>query len=190
MTTDITAANSRNITTKQYALFNHPNSLHSPLEIKSRTLILLWNGNLRVLKGIRKAILIFLFFVLTFSFANIYGTFALLGLQVYGFTDLQNGYMYGIIGLTSAIGFSIFSVTLRWRKETPKFTTVAVAGLFCVLIALIFIAINIKLIGAGRDKDYLPHNISHWSTDDEIIVRTENQMRHIGKSLDGEMNEK
>ncbi len=48
------------------------------------------------------AILIPLFFVLTFSFANIYGTFALLGIQVYGFTDLQNGYILGIIGLTSA----------------------------------------------------------------------------------------
>jgi DHA1 family tetracycline resistance protein-like MFS transporter len=47
--------------------------------------------------------LIFLFFVLTFSFANIYGTFALLGLQVYGFSDMQNGFMFGIIGLTSAI---------------------------------------------------------------------------------------
>jgi MFS family permease len=44
-----------------------------------------------------------LFFVLTFSFANIYGTFALLGIQVYHFTDRQNGYMFGIIGLTSAI---------------------------------------------------------------------------------------
>ncbi len=50
-----------------------------------------------------RAILILLFFILTFSFANIYGTFALLGLQIYGFTDLQNGYMFGIIGLTSAI---------------------------------------------------------------------------------------
>ncbi|MCH6574945.1 MAG: MFS transporter [Bacteroidetes bacterium] len=50
-----------------------------------------------------RAILIFLFFVLTFSFANIYGTFALLGLQVYGFSDMQNGFMFGIIGLTSAI---------------------------------------------------------------------------------------
>ena len=48
------------------------------------------------------AILISLFFVLTFSFANIYGTFALLGIQVYGFTDLQNGYILGILGLTSA----------------------------------------------------------------------------------------
>lgn len=49
------------------------------------------------------AVLVFLFFILTFSFANIYGTFALLGLKVYGFTDIQNGYMFGIVGLTSAI---------------------------------------------------------------------------------------
>ncbi len=49
------------------------------------------------------AVLILLFFILTFSFANIYGTFALLGLKVYGFTDMQNGYMYGIVGLSSAI---------------------------------------------------------------------------------------
>lgn len=49
-----------------------------------------------------RALLMFLAFVLTFSFANIYGTFALLGLQVYGFTDMQNGLIFGIIGLTSA----------------------------------------------------------------------------------------
>jgi multidrug resistance protein len=49
------------------------------------------------------AILVLLFFILTFSFANIYGTFALLGLKVYGFTDMENGYMFGIVGLTSAI---------------------------------------------------------------------------------------
>jgi len=49
------------------------------------------------------AILVVLFFILTFSVANIYGTFALLGYKIYGFTDLQNGYMYGIIGLMSAI---------------------------------------------------------------------------------------
>jgi multidrug resistance protein len=49
------------------------------------------------------AILIILFFILTFSIANIYGTFALLGFKVYHFNDLQNGYMYGIVGLVSAI---------------------------------------------------------------------------------------
>jgi multidrug resistance protein len=50
-----------------------------------------------------RAIFIILFFILVFSFANIYGTFALLGIQVYGFTDLQNGYLFGITGLVSAI---------------------------------------------------------------------------------------
>ena len=47
-----------------------------------------------------------------------------------------------IFGITSSIGFSIFSVTLRWRKETPKFTTVAVAGLFCFIIAAIMILVK------------------------------------------------
>ena len=44
------------------------------------------------------------------------------------------GFLFGIL---SSIGFSVFSVTLRWRKETPKFTTVAIAGLFCFLFASI-----------------------------------------------------
>ena len=60
-------------------------------------------GMRKILRKPDLAVLILLFFILTFSFANIYGTFALLGLKVYGFTDMQNGYMYGIIGLTSAI---------------------------------------------------------------------------------------
>ena len=47
-----------------------------------------------------------------------------------------------VYGMTSSIGFSIFSVSLRWRKETPKFTTVAVAGLFCAAIATFFIIMN------------------------------------------------
>ena len=41
--------------------------------------------------------------------------------------------------MTSSIGFSVFSVTLRWNKETPKFTTVAFAGLFCFVVATIVI---------------------------------------------------
>ena len=47
-----------------------------------------------------------------------------------------------IFGLASAVGFSIFSVSLRWRKETPKFTTVALAGLFCCLFSLVVILQN------------------------------------------------
>ena len=47
-----------------------------------------------------------------------------------------------VFGLTSSIGFSVFSVTLRWRKETPKFTTVAFAGFFCLVFATIMILSN------------------------------------------------
>lgn len=49
------------------------------------------------------SLLIFLFFILTFSIANIYGTFALLGHQVYGFSELQNGYIYSILGISSSL---------------------------------------------------------------------------------------
>ncbi len=47
-----------------------------------------------------------------------------------------------IFGILSSIGFSVFSVSLRWRKETPKFTTVALAGLFCLVFAAIMILIK------------------------------------------------
>ncbi len=56
-----------------------------------------------VFKNPERKILIISFFILTFSFANIYGTFALLGIQEYHFTDMQNGMIFGILGLVSAI---------------------------------------------------------------------------------------
>jgi len=57
----------------------------------------------------------------------------------------QNSLIGFVFGITSSIGFSIFSVTLRWRKETPKFTTVAFAGFFCVIFSAIVILANDKV---------------------------------------------
>jgi len=54
----------------------------------------------------------------------------------------KNSLLGFLFGITSSIGFSVFSVSLRWRKETPKFTTVAVAGLFCFVFASIIILIT------------------------------------------------
>ena len=48
--------------------------------------------------------------------------------------ETKNSLIGFIFGITASIGFSVFSVTLRWRKETPKFTTVAIVGLFCVYL--------------------------------------------------------
>tara|TARA_B100000676_G_C17687313_1_gene634451 strand:- start:111 stop:590 length:480 start_codon:yes stop_codon:yes gene_type:complete len=61
--------------------------------------------------------------------------------MAFGNTE-KNSLMGLIFGLASALGFSIFSVSLRWRKQTPKFTTVALAGLFCFLFSAAFILIN------------------------------------------------
>ena len=54
----------------------------------------------------------------------------------------KNSLLGFLFGITSSIGFSVFSVTLRWRRETPKFTTVAVAGLFCFIVATIMILLS------------------------------------------------
>ena len=54
----------------------------------------------------------------------------------------KNSLLGFLFGITSSIGFSVFSVSLRWRKETPKFTTVAVAGLFCFIFATVVILIT------------------------------------------------
>ena len=54
----------------------------------------------------------------------------------------KNSVIGFIFGITSSIGFSVFSVSLRWRRETPKFTTVALAGFFCFIIATLAILIN------------------------------------------------
>ena len=57
-------------------------------------------------------------------------------------SENQNTMVGFIFGITSSVGFSVFSVSLRWRKETPKFTTTAFAGLFCVIFASIMILTN------------------------------------------------
>ncbi len=54
----------------------------------------------------------------------------------------KNSLLGFLFGIMSSIGFSVFSVTLRWRKETPKFTTVAVAGLFCFVFAALMILLT------------------------------------------------
>ena len=68
---------------------------------------------------------------------------AAFGICVMAFGNTEKNSLMGLIfGIASALGFSIFSVTLRWRKKTPKFTTVALAGLFCFLFSSTFILIN------------------------------------------------
>ena len=61
---------------------------------------------------------------------------AAIGIVFMALNSNKMGTLFGLVfGLLSALGFSIFSVSLRWRKETPTFTTVAIAGLFCAVFS-------------------------------------------------------
>ena len=69
---------------------------------------------------------------------------ATVGLAIMASGDFEKGSLLGFLfGILSSIGFSIFSVTLRWRKETPKFTTVALAGIVCAVLSA-FVIFNSK----------------------------------------------
>jgi drug/metabolite transporter, DME family len=68
---------------------------------------------------------------------------ATVGIIIIALGNTEKNSLLGLVfGMVSSIGFSVFSVTLRWRRETPKFTTVAFAGLFCVAVAAIIILSN------------------------------------------------
>ena len=61
---------------------------------------------------------------------------AFFGVCIMIFNDSISGSALGaIIGFISATGFALYSVTIRWKPETPKFTTVVLAGLFCALFS-------------------------------------------------------
>ena len=68
---------------------------------------------------------------------------ATIGIVIMALGNTSDASLIGFVfGMTSSIGFAVFSVTLRWRKETPKFTTTAFAGFFCFTFATIVILSN------------------------------------------------
>jgi len=79
---------------------------------------------------------------------------AAFGIIVMAFGNSEKNSLLGLIfGLASALGFSIFSVSLRWRKKTPKFTTVAIAGLFCLLFSSVILSINdANFLSSGKNE--------------------------------------
>ena len=68
---------------------------------------------------------------------------AAIGIIFMAFNSSKLGSLFGLLlGLVSALGFSIGSVSLRWNKRTPTFTTVALAGLFCAIISFVVLIFN------------------------------------------------
>jgi len=95
----------------------------------------------KILKLPNVGIFIFLFFVIVFSVANIYGTFALLGQKYYGFTDRENGYLFGIIGIVSTIiqGGLMKRISTIWSEKA------------IIIFGLIFLMFGLGLLPYGSD---------------------------------------
>ncbi len=65
---------------------------------------------------------------------------ALSGILIMVAEGLEKDNVIGnLIALFSAAGFAVFSVSLRWRKETPQFTTIALAGILCVIFTMLIL---------------------------------------------------
>ena len=79
---------------------------------------------------------------------------AAIGIIIMALGNALDGSIIGLVfGLLSAIGFAIFSVSLRWRKETPKFTTVSLAGLICFVVSLaVIINKDLSIFSSSKNQ--------------------------------------
>ena len=79
---------------------------------------------------------------------------ACIGIIIMSFDHNDNNSLTGLIfGMLSAIGFAVFSVSLRWKKDTPKFTTVAIAGAFCAFFSgAIIIFYDLNFLSSGKNE--------------------------------------
>ena len=70
---------------------------------------------------------------------------AFIGVCIMIINDSVSGSALGaVIGFISATSFALYTVTIRWRPETPKFTTVVLAGFFCAIFSFIVLDFNIQ----------------------------------------------
>ena len=79
---------------------------------------------------------------------------ATIGIIIMAFGNHEKNTLIGfVLGIVSATGFSVFSVSLRWRKETPKFTTVALAGLICFLVSsAVMISKDLSFFSSSKNE--------------------------------------
>ena len=75
---------------------------------------------------------------------------AFVGVLIMIYNDSLEGSILGaLIGFFSATGFAVYTVTIRWRPDTPKFTTVVLAGIFCAIFSFL-------MMGASWDSLRMP----------------------------------
>ncbi|MCU7496401.1 MAG: MFS transporter [Ignavibacteria bacterium] len=159
----------------------------------ANTKILDVKGLYQTLKHPDVGILIFLFFILTFSGATIYGTFALLGYKVYQLSNQQIGYLFGIMGVVGAIIQGGF-IKMLTEKFTEK--TLILIGTFLMIFGLgllpygenflgVAVVISVLSIGTGIIQPVVLSMISKYSSEHEqgAILGINQSLSALGRVL-------
>jgi len=94
----------------------------------------------------RLAFFVLIYFVIVFSMANIYGTFALLGYKVYEFTDREIGYLFTIIGIIGAI---VQGGLLRQLSKFISDEKLVLIGIFFMMIGLAGLPYGTHFLGVA-----------------------------------------
>ncbi len=149
-----------------------------------------------LLNALRKPMvgpLLFLFFLITFGFANIYATFPLLSTRDFGYSDKHVGYFFATIGFVGALtqGVLIKHLTKRFREE-HLFTVgsvlmmVGLAGIPFHVHEFIFPAIIVVMaFGAGIVTPVSFSLISQHSSESEQggILGISQSLNALGRVL-------
>ena len=130
-----------------FALFFLPESIKEKTPLNNFNYSLIRKDDILELRS-NPNVLFFigLFFVIIFAVANIYGTFALLGHQYFGFSDRENGYLFGIMGI---VGATVQGYLLKKMSIYIIDKYLIIIGLFLMMISLTLIPYGINFTGVA-----------------------------------------
>ena len=126
--------------------FLNESHLNRNTERKKSNAIFSPNSIKEILVEKRLAFFILIYFIIIFSQANIYGTFALLGFKVYSFTNQQIGYLFGVIGIVGAI---VQGGLLRQLSKRISNEKLVIIGIFFMMIGLTGLPYGINFLGVA-----------------------------------------
>ena len=67
------------------------------------------------------------------------GAFGTIGAQ-----HSQSTHFWSWHVIDAAFGFASYTVAIRWNLDTPKFTTVLIAGLICALFSIVMLCFSLQ----------------------------------------------
>jgi MFS family permease len=128
------------------SIFLKESIVRKQAEIKINLKILSTNAYKVLFNEKRLGFYVLIYFVIVFSMANIYGTFAILAYKVYDFTDKEIGYLFTIIGIVGAI---VQGGLLRQLTKYILDEKLVLIGIFFMMLGLTGLPYGINFLGVA-----------------------------------------